>query len=145
MQNSKVRTTTIKRRNSEIVDSEEAEAKNERIQSAQSRAKLYSKLTDAVAESDIYSRNEPLPGGKELFPMDWRMRYSDLYYPHAKGGGIYIDTPSAPYEIEMCEIKHKTYSAKGVRYTYVKANEGQGDVLARLHELPKGSVRGIGA
>lgn len=132
MQNQKVRLTAIKRRNAELPSENDAEAKVSRIQAAAKRAKGYSKLTDCVAGSDIYSRNEPIPGAMDVFPMDWRMRYSDLYYPHAKGGGIYIDTPSAPYEVIMCEIKHKTYSARGIRYTYVKSEESQADVLARL-------------
>lgn len=132
MQNSKVKFTAIKRRSAELPDDSLAEAKASKVFAAAERAKSFSKLTDAVADSDMYSRNEPMPNAMELFPMDWRMRYSDLYYPYAKGGPIFIDTPSAPYEIEMCEIKYRTYSAHGVRYTYVKAEEGIAEVKARL-------------
>lgn len=132
MSNSKVKFTAIKRRNAELPDESSPEVRAARIETAKRKAAGFSKLTDCVAESNIYQRNEPIPDAMLLFPMDWRMRYSDLFYPHAKGGGIYIDTPSAPYEVAMCEIKHKTYTSRGIRYTYVKADEGQAECLARL-------------
>lgn len=144
MDEKKVKMTAIRRRNAELPDDSGAEAKLARIEAGSARTKSFSKLTDAVAQSDIYVRNEPIPFAMEFFPMDWRMRYSDLYYPHAKGGGIYIDTPAAPYEIAMCEIKHKTYNAKGIRYTYVKSEESQAEVLARLNMiLPKSKAVAI--
>jgi len=105
----------------------------------------YSKVTDQIAMSDHWMRNEPIPGGLDLFPPDshlYFMRFSDLFYPHAKDGPLYIDTPGSPTDIMYCEEKLKAYRKKGVRYTYVKANEGALEAMVRLDPptLPKGAM-----
>ncbi len=102
----------------------------------------FSKIPDQVAESDHWMKNEPIPHGLDLFPPDsnlWFMRFSDLFYPHAKGGPLYIDTPGSPTEYGYCDIKLKAYHSKGVRYTYIKPNEDAADVAIRLDPmLPMG-------
>ena len=119
-------------KNAEVPEDDSAVRRIKRLESGAARTKNFSKITDSAAQSDLYIRNEPIPFGKELFPQNWRGQYSDLYYPNAMGGGIYIDMPMAPYDVTLCEQKHKAFSEKGVRYTYLKSNEGESELLARL-------------
>lgn len=107
-------------------------------------SKRFSKVTDQVAKSDLWVRREPIPHGMELFPASsylWYMRYSDLFYRHAEGGPLYLDTPGSAIEVAYCEQKLKAYRAKGIRYAYVKANEGALEVFERLDppNLPQGA------
>lgn len=107
--------------------------------------KRYSKATEMLAQSDFCMQNEPIPGGLEAFPAYnnmWFMRYADLYYPQAKGGPLYLDTPVSRAEIAVCEKKLQAYRARGVRYTYIAANEDATDAAMRLDpmSLPKGSA-----
>jgi hypothetical protein len=146
MKNSKVSGIHIPSATANLKE-KDAQGLNDRLDGKPQRTNLvgmtrrqYSKITDEVADSDHYVRNEPIPFGLDLFPNEWRMRYSDLFYPAAKGGGIYIDTPGAPWELVACAKKHEAYAAKGVRYTYVGPHEDAADVLMRLtNKLPAGS------
>jgi len=104
------------------------------------KVQRFSKIADEVACSDHWVRNEPIPHGLDLFPQEWFMRYSDLFYPVAKGGGIWIDTPSNGIDQDRAERKLQAYRKMGVRYTYIAANEGATEVLMRLDPvLPKGN------
>lgn len=128
----------IKRRNAELSDDTDAQTQVIAMERAANRVKNYSKVTDQVAQSDLWVRNEPIPFAKDIWPHDWKYQYADLYYPNAMGGGIYMDIPGAPYEETMCEEKHRELSAKGVRYTYLKSNEGEAEMLSRLPHLVMG-------
>lgn len=122
----------IKMRNAELADENDAETKVKRMAGGAQRNAKYTKITDAVAQSDFWVRNEPIPFAKSIWPHDWKFQYADLYYPNAQGGGIYIDTPGAPYEVALCVEKHKELNKRGVRYTYLNINEGEAELLARL-------------
>lgn len=105
----------------------------------------FSKITDQLAESDHYMRNEPIPHGLDLFPPSgylFFMRYSDLFYRYAKGGPLYVDTPISATEIMYCEKKLQAYRSKGVRYTYIKSGEDCLEASMRLDpmDLPKGAT-----
>ncbi len=130
------KSTKVKRvdmqKNAELREENTAESRLAKVVAADNRQKSFSKITDAVAQSDLWMRNEPIPFAKELWPHDFRFQYADLYYPNARGGAIYIDTPGAPYEVTQCKIKHEKLHAKGVRYTYLGPNEGEAEMLARL-------------
>lgn len=131
MKSTKVKVMNMQR-NAEIPDDASAERRLKRLEAGAMRQKNYSKITDAAAKSDLYIRNEPIPFASELFPHSWRHRFADLYYPNAEGGGIYIDMPMAPYDVTLCEEKYAKLHEKGVRYTYLKSNEGEAELLARL-------------
>jgi hypothetical protein len=124
-------------KNAEIAD-ENSEAKRmKNLEGGAMRQKSFSKITDVAAQSELYLRNEPIPFAKDIWPHDWRYQFADLYYPNALGGGIYIDMPIAPYDVTMCELKHSKLHAKGVRYTYLKSNEGHAELLSRLPQAKK--------
>lgn len=129
----------IKMRNAELPDKTTEQVQAERVSAGSSRNQRFSKITDSAAQSDLWVRNEPIPGAKALWPYDYKYQYCDLYYPNAVGGGIYIDLPGAPYEVTLCKAKHDKLNPMGIRYTWLASNESQADLLARLPpDLPKG-------
>ncbi len=119
-------------KNAEMQDENVPARRVAKLEAGTARVKSFSKITDSAAQSDLYCRNEPIPFAKEIWPLEWRCCYADLYYPNAVGGGIYIDMPVAPYDVALCEKKYAQLHAKGVRYTYLKANEGEAELLSRL-------------
>ena len=146
MKNSKVKGTGMRSNTAELPNSSDPRLKVIALERGENRVRLFSKVSDEVAQSDHWFKNEPIPFGLDLFPNDWFMRYSDLFYPNAKGGPIHIDIPGSPTDIMYCERKLEAYRAKGVRYTYIKANEDASEALMRLDPvLPKGAKEGINA
>lgn len=138
MKNTKLKTGAVETKTAELQTQETTQEKMSKIEAAVQRSRAFSKVTDCAAQSDLWMKNEPIPLSKEIWPHDhhWRYHYCDLYYPNAKGGAMYIDLPSAAYEVSLCEEKHRELFKKGVRYTYLKANEGEAELLARLAVLP---------
>lgn len=95
------------------------------------------KTPDKVADSNLSYRNWQVPGGMKLFPNDWRCRVCDLYYPHAAGGPLFIDTPSIKFDVDRCERKLKVFSENGIRYTYIANNETHQQALERLEKFER--------
>lgn len=110
-----------------------AEAK---IKTAEAKRKLHTIISDSVAASDIFHKNWPIAQGKKLFPDEWRLQYSDLFYPYAEGGPLFIDTPG-PHDVQRCEKKFRAYAQAGVRYVYIKNGDSVNDVLMRLETAAK--------
>ncbi len=106
----------------------------------------FTKIPDQLAQSDHWMRNEPIPHGLDLFPPEsnlFHMRYADLFYPYAKGGRLYIDTPISKIEENYCIQKLKAYQSKGVRYTYILAQDDVTEPMLRLDPnftLPRGNI-----
>lgn len=149
--NTKLKTKTITNGAAGGESDEESETAARRMKQSVAKVERFSKISDEIAQSDHWIRNEPIPFALELFPAinhDWKMRYSDLYYPKVgKNGNIWIDTPGSQIELMMCEKKLEAYRKKGVRYTYIKDNEDASAALMRLDPiLPKGtrSVHAMG-
>lgn len=151
MKNPKVKASKIQAGTSELPAEElkpdrEASTEGQKFIRVNPKPKgRFSKVTDEIAQSDHWMRNEPIPFGLELFKVEqnlWFLRYADLCYPYAKGGPIYIDTPGNSTDVMFCERKLKAYRSKGVRYTYLKAQESATEALMRLHQdLPEGTVK----
>jgi hypothetical protein len=92
----------------------------------------FSKLTDIIAGDSMHFINYQIPKGLELFPMDWKMRLVDLFYPYAKGGPLYIDFPVGPAEIEKCKEKRIALNKLGARYVFILGQDTEGDIRFRL-------------
>ncbi len=141
MKNTKLKAYSMTNHTAELYPIDKPKEKVIALERAASRAFRFTKISDLVAQSDHWCRNEPIPFGLEFFPHEWFMRYSDLFYPSAKGGKLYIDTPMSATEIMYCERKLKAYHSKGVRYTYIISNEDAESVLMRLDPiLPNGRI-----
>ena len=132
MKNSKLKTHRLNSSTFELADDDAPIAKVHSLERAKTRAFAFSKISDSVAQSDHWFRNEPIPFGLDLFPMQWYMRYSDLFYPLAKGGKLYIDTPMSPSDINYCKMKMAAYHKKGIRYVYIAQNDGPEEIMMRL-------------
>lgn len=138
---SNLKTKTIKPK---LAGEPRAKTATDLASTSEARLRGLSKMPDQVAESDHWVRNEPIPGGLELFPNEWDMRYSDLFYPVAHGGKLYIDTPMGGIQVAKCVRKLEAYRARGVRYTYITESDELGDVKLRLENgLPRGQNEDI--
>lgn len=85
----------------------EERTKQKRIAQIQTKREKFTKTVDIVADSELHYRNHKIPKSSENFPIDYRMQFADLYYPYAKGGPLYIDQPSNPHDVALCERKFK--------------------------------------
>lgn len=166
MRNPKVKGASIRNSTSESNPETEEMVRQLKVESSAKQQKLialnadgtrgpndprqkFTKIPDQLAQSDHWMRNEPIPHGLELFPPDsnlYHMRYSDLFYPYAKGGPLFIDTPGSLIEINYCEQKRLAYQKKEVRYTYILAQEDVTEAMLRLDPnfaLPKGKANEV--
>lgn len=96
-------------------------------------AKLYA-VPDQVADDIVYYRNEHVKALAEAFPADKDMMYVDRFYPNAKGGPLYIDSPATRLEEKNClEKAHVMLKAK-LRYAFVLPGDFLEDVLKRMED-----------
>lgn len=132
--NPKLKTAILQSNTSEEPTPEQAREKRmaERIQ----KATKFSRPLDIVANDSFCLRNEPIPKGKEMFPVEYKMQYADWFYPYATADGkpapLYADVASNVAETALCERKYKALQEKGIRYTYIKSGEGASEALLRL-------------
>jgi len=140
MKNPKIKATTIAPGSSEVTSTASLKEgdtegeKQKKIETASVRARSYTKLPDMIAESDIVVRNWKIPKGAEMFPTEWRMQFADLYYPYAKGGPLFVDTPALEHDAVRCERKLEVLKKHGIRYTFVRTGETFADAMARLDD-----------
>ena len=135
MKNPKVKAGHVRNETSEMESDKSVRQK----QASQSQAKRqqFSKLTDKLAGDSIHLTNQPIPKGREYFPIEWKMRFADFYYPYAKTRDglvkpLFIDIPYTSHDVALCERKFQILKEKGVRYVYVKHGEAEPEVRARL-------------
>lgn len=98
------------------------------------RQPRFTMASDRLANASLHHKNYPIPGMSERFKLDWRMGYSDLYYPAARleDGSIsplFIDLPVTESEIQKCKLKLAVMKELKIRYTYIVA--GQDENIAR--------------
>lgn len=83
------------------------------------RARELSSIPERIAGDKFAHKNCPIPNGEKHFPLDWRMRYVSLCYPHAEGGALWVDVPMSDQDIEKCKAKAQVLKAEGLRYLYL--------------------------
>jgi hypothetical protein len=132
--NSKVKAATIKPGSSQVTSTSEIQDETSVSKKRAATERMFTKVSDAIANSDVAIRNWKIPNSNELFPNEFRMQYTDLYYPYADGGPLFIDTPAMPHDIKRCERKLETLKKTKVRYTYVASGENEDIARARLGE-----------
>ena len=98
----------------------EEQIREKRLAAVQARQKASTLLPDRLANSTFYVRNYPIPRGKELFPLEWRMQYAEICYPHAEGGPLFLDFPRTEFDLALCERKRVTLHQNKIRYAYLK-------------------------
>lgn len=135
--NSKVKAATIEHAGTDR-ELTEVEARERRINKMIARKGVFSKAPDRVAGDTFHTRNHPIPKGKELFPVEWKMQYVDLFYPYAKDAEgnpspLFIDMPVTLHDVALCERKLVVMREKGLRYTYMKPTEAEFEGVCRLN------------
>lgn len=73
-----------------------------------------------ISGSDFCKINHYHPLLREKFPGNSKMWSVDKYYPHAKGGPLYIDEPKLDYRIQESKKKLAEFEKAGVRYLILK-------------------------
>lgn len=89
-------------------------------------------VQDQLANDFMCYRNEQVQVLKEQFPYDREMHYVDRFYPHAKGGPLYLDSPQMKHEEKRCEKKAHVMLEAGLRYAFVLPTDYLEDVLERI-------------
>ena len=81
---------------------------------------------EEIVQTHMYYRNQTAPPLKEHFKEYPRLWFVDRYYPHAKGGEIYVDIINRYWDekilavqIEKHKERAKIMKAAGLRYLYV--------------------------
>jgi len=118
-----------------------ASEKEESRKSAEKTLNLgkFTMLTDVLAKDKFHMKNQPIPKGKEHFPTEWRMQYTDLYYPYARldDGAIsplWIDQPATEFDVKLCQRKKVVMNKLGLRYTYLEPGKGEPEARAILDD-----------
>ena len=100
-------------------------------------------VEDNLADDCVYYRNEKVACLEAQFPYDKDMIYVDRYYPHAKCGPLYIDSPATRAEQSKCEQKAHVMLDAGLKYAFILPGEFLEDVIKRMgHVLADHSRRG---
>lgn len=138
--NPKVKAATIDSFGTDRLPTEETIAEKKSERPFVKKQRQYSMIPDSLARSDFYMRNWPIPKGKEMFPVEWKMQFVELYYPEARLANgtkspLFIDMPNTVHDVALCERKLKMMREKGMRYTYIKVGEGEIEATWRLEGL----------
>jgi len=128
----------LKKAQVKIIPSRTHEMPTETQETEKRTLHLYAKnknltlLPDRLAQDGFWVRNQAIPKGKELFPLEWRMQYVDVFYPHAKGGPLYIDQPNNDWEVAMCKRKYEVLRKLNIRYVYMTSTCSENEAMALL-------------
>jgi hypothetical protein len=112
-----------------------AEAREHRIEALQKSG--FRTVAEQVAESGFYYRGYSMGALKEKFsqtgynPKLWTV---SRYFPHAKGGPLYVVEPRSPSEAEEAAQKVKALRALGHRAVIIQASDTIDDVRQRMLE-----------
>jgi len=110
----------------------EEQLSEERIPLLNAKRKSFNLLPDKIAQDSFYMRNQEIPTMKKAFPFDWKMHFSDLFYPYASDGPLYIDVPQTTHDLEICKKKYDALEPTGINYVYITKEDNENSVLQRL-------------
>jgi len=140
MKNSEVKAGYVKPGASDVTSTAEIRPKNaereihKKLEAANNKRRVYTKLTERIAQDDLCIGNEQMPRSKELWPLEWKMHFAKLFYPSSK---MFFDMPTTKWEVDMCERKmeinkFKEFADAGYKYVYILAGDDEFDVRARM-------------
>ena len=123
-----VRVIKNKKKNTDLLDQLEKEPKVKGV-----RHNKTNSMTDEIAESSFCYLNFTVSQLKDYFPQNRDLFHVDKYYPYAKGGPLFIDTPRFVPEIDLCELKKVAMKELKLRYLAITPQMDLGDCLLELH------------
>lgn len=89
-------------------------------------------LAEKVALHRLYERNKHVIFLKEAHPHRPYLWTTDLYFPYASGGPLYIDEPQMAPDILESEMKTKAMKAAGYRFLIIKPKMTYEDCMTEL-------------
>lgn len=92
-------------------------------------------LAERIALHRLYERNKHLLILKEAFPYKPVMWTTDLFFPYAKGGPLFIDEPSLVQDVPDSEAKKEIMSKAGLRFLVIKPKMKYEDCMLELLEI----------
>jgi len=76
-------------------------------------------IPEKIAGDKFAYKNWQIPDGVALFPLDWKMRFVDLYYPFAEDGPLLVDFPTFENQTNAIKEKQQILHALGHRHIYI--------------------------
>lgn len=89
-------------------------------------------ISERISESSIVVRNWLVPGAREMFPNEPKLRNVDEYFPYAVGGALLVDRPMTEAEEKDCARKAILIKKAGFRYVFIKRDAQEHDIRAEL-------------
>lgn len=136
--NSPFHTRTIKQDslpNDKTDEQREDELRHKRLIERSENLNKFVDLSNTLAESSFYHRNWKWIGADQHYPNHPLMRTVAKYFPHAKGGPLYIDEPVLKEDIDACYIKQKVMKKLGYRYVVREPDSTLEHMLQQLGDL----------
>lgn len=120
------------------VITEDPPSQQRKLQRVTERGKFVT-IADEIAKSTFYIRNYKYPNAQQLYSgsLDQDQRIVTKYYPHAKGGPLYVSEPTNLYEQKKAWEKHEVLVKNGFRHIVIENNPPTSlyDALEQLGEL----------
>jgi len=92
-------------------------------------------ISDQVAQSNLFFRNYKLPL-KVKIPVDHPdAQIVTKFYPHAKGGPLYVDEPIAAVTIDRAYLRQKILKSFGLRHIVIEKDSSLEHALEQLGEF----------
>lgn len=89
-------------------------------------------LSERVASHRLYERNKHVNALKDAHPHRPYLWTTDLYFPYAKGGPLYIDEPQMKPDVLESEMKTAVMKKAGLRFLIIKPKMSFEDCMTEL-------------
>jgi hypothetical protein len=91
---------------------------------------------ERIAQDKLVIRKTKFPGADEAYPdvTQSLFRFVDKFYPHAKGGPLWVDEPRNEKEIYRAYERHKVMKKLGLRHLVVEKDSTYEHLLEQLGE-----------
>lgn len=95
-------------------------------------------LAERVAYHRLYERNKHVGLLKIAHPHRPHLWTTDLFFPYADGGPLFIDEPVMPPDVAESEMKTDVMKKNGLRFLIIKPKMNYEDCMTKLLEIDAG-------
>ena len=92
---------------------------------------------ERIVQDRLVIRNVKYPGADEDFPHSHQAlcRFVTMFYPNAKGGGLYVDEPLHEQQRLRAYDRQKKMKARKLRHLVLERNSTYEELLEQLGEF----------
>ena len=116
------------------LDEDLADLKSKRSDDVPPRGE-YRSLAEQVSQSKYFERNKFVQALKLAFPQNPKLWTIDRYFPHAKGGAIYVEEPTYESEKKDARLKREAMRGEPGRFLIIEVGMENADVMHQLAEM----------